>query len=438
MSAPPRRNLAQRLARLAANLVYRDIDLQRTPGIDLDGPILAVANHFGGLADAVLIIDALPRMPRIVARDVIWQVPVVGRLPATIGMIPVHRSADGGRASNDDMFRSAYEALGGDELVLIFPEGVTQDVPHMAQVRSGAARIALGARASGVAGLRILPIGIHYEDKAGFRTRALVQLGEPIDLDAWAADRGEVAGADDRTAVAALTQVIDTALRRAAPDFPDWASAQCLQAAAEVLLTDVAPQPPAAVQYGDLEVLAGRLNRAPQAAREPLVEVAGRYRQQVRQARTSDLRVAEAAGLVRAPVGGRSRWVFDLVVAVLLLPYALIGALVAALPLLAVIVASRWRTAPAVRATLVPGVALLTFLLEWGVFSWQSLRDGGWDTGTVAVLLFPFFVGSLFVVAERATVLRTRWRSRRSPAGERQAALAALRAELAERGWAAL
>jgi 1-acyl-sn-glycerol-3-phosphate acyltransferase len=438
MTGQTRRNLAQRLARLAANLVYRDIDLQRSPGIDLDGPILAVANHFGGLADAVLIIDALPRMPRIVARDVIWQVPVVGRLPATIGMIPVHRSADGGRASNDDMFRSAYEALGQDELVLIFPEGVTQDVPHMAQVRTGAARIALGARAAGVQGLRILPIGIHYEDKAGFRTRALVQLGRPIDLDTWAAGQGAVAGADDRAAVADLTATVDAALRHAAPDFADWPTAHALHAAAEVVLTDVRPVPAAAVQYGDLEVLAGRLNRCAEPARGSLVEVAARYRQAVRTARTSDLRVAEAAAMSPPAGGDRARWLLDLVVAVLLLPYALLGVLVAALPLLAVIIASRLRIAPAVRATLVPGVALLTFLVEWGVFAWQSLRVGGWDTGLAAVLLFPFLVGSLFVVAERAHLLRMRWRSRRSPRGQQQIDLGAMRSEVAERSWAAL
>ncbi len=43
---------------------------------EIGGPVAAVSNHFGGLADAVLLVDASPRLPRIVARDVIWKVPI--------------------------------------------------------------------------------------------------------------------------------------------------------------------------------------------------------------------------------------------------------------------------------------------------------------------------------------------------------------------------
>ena len=175
----------RRLARMTANLVYRDIDVHVASGPAAGRPILAVANHFGGLADGVLLVDSSPRMPRVVARDVIWKVSLIGRLATAAGMIPVHRAADGGaRATNDQMFAAAYDSLREGEVILIFPEGVTQDVPHMAEGKTGAARIAHGARESGVEGICIQPVGVHYENKAGFRSRALVTLGPLIDLDA--------------------------------------------------------------------------------------------------------------------------------------------------------------------------------------------------------------------------------------------------------------
>ena len=76
-----------------ARLVYRDIDVRRPESAIAEGPVLAVANHFGGLSDGVLLIDASPRMPRVIARDLIWKVPVAGQLATAIGMIPVHRAA---------------------------------------------------------------------------------------------------------------------------------------------------------------------------------------------------------------------------------------------------------------------------------------------------------------------------------------------------------
>lgn len=436
MPVAQRRGVAQRLVRLMANLVYREIDISRWEAALAEGPVLAVANHFGGLSDGVLLIDSAPRMPRVVARDVIWKVPVVGRLASAIGMIPVHRAADGARASNDEMFASAYRALGEGAMVLIFPEGVTQDVPYMAEVRTGAARIALGARASGVAGIRILPLGVHYEDKAGFRTRALVNPGAVIDLDAWAAARpgGVRGGADDRAAVLELTTHIDRALRRAAPDFPDWETVDALHQAAEVVLEDVDPQPVAQMRYGDVELLAARLNRLPEPQRGSLVTAGTEYRAALRAAGTSD-RAIVAAG---APVPASRRWARDLVLPLFLLPFAVIGLLVAAVPLLLVTAVSKLRVAPAVRATAVPAVALLAFLGEVLLLVWWFASAGGAEAGMAVLLLFPFFVGSLFLAAELVVLVRRRWRSRRRPSPEQLPALQHLRSEVADRAWEAL
>ena len=395
------------------------------------------SNHFGGLSDGVLLIDASPRMPRVIARDLIWKVPVVGQLANAVGMIPVHRAADGAGTSNDQAFASAYEALRHDDVVLIFPEGVTQDVPYMAEVHTGAARIALGARHSGVDGIRVLPIGLHYENKAGFRSRALVNVGEPIDVDAWADARdGDVAdGADDRGAVTDLTALIDARLRSAAPDFPDWPTADALETAAEVLLNDVDPAPAGGLQYGDRALLADRLNRLPEpAAQATLVAAGSAYEAAVARARTSDRKIVTTS----SPAPRSWRWLGNALLVLLLLPYALMGLLVAALPLLVVFIVSRLPIAPAVRATVVPAVALLVFLAEWALFSWQSLRDGGSEFGLAAVVLFPFLVAAMFYVLERIALLWRRWRHGRRPSPAALADLQSLRTQVSEKAWAAL
>lgn len=107
MGSKTKGELTRRVIRSVADLVYRDIDINATDSSVLDsGPIIAVSNHFGGLADGVLPVDALPSMPRVVTRDLIWKVPVVGPLATVLGGIPVHRSVDTGKSRNDEMFRS--------------------------------------------------------------------------------------------------------------------------------------------------------------------------------------------------------------------------------------------------------------------------------------------------------------------------------------------
>lgn len=432
-----RGRIPRRLVRALANLVYRDIDVRQPASGFPHGPTLAVANHFGGLSDGVLLVDSAPRMPRIIARDLIWKVPIVGQLASAMGMIPVHRAVDGGSATNDEAFASAYQALGHGDLVLIFPEGVTQDVPYMAQVRTGAARIALGARNSGVEGISIVPIGLHYENKAGFRSRALVNVGEAIDLDAWAMSRadGVAHGADDRDAVLALTELIDSRLRQVAPNFPDWATAHALETAAEVVLNDVDPRPAGEDEYGDVSVVADRLNRAAEPVRQQLVEASAQYRSELQHLRTSDRVVVTRGQRLRVPLWRRLGHALLLLV---LLPYALIGLLLVALPLLVVWIVSRLPIAPAERATFVPAVALLAFLAEWGWFSWQSLRSDGWELGFLAVLVFPFFVAVMFYVFERLALLWRRLRRSRRPRARDLPGLVAARAQVSDLAWEVL
>ncbi|MDH3958223.1 MAG: 1-acyl-sn-glycerol-3-phosphate acyltransferase [Actinomycetota bacterium] len=426
----------RRMARGAANLVYREIDVRLPVEPVPDGPVMAVSNHFGGLSDGVLLVDASPRMPRVVARDVIWKVPIAGRLATAAGMIPVHKAADGGsRASNDEMFASAYSALGDGDLVLIFPEGVTQDVPHMAEVRTGAARIVLGARASGVEGISIVPVGLHYENKAGFRSRALVNIGEAISLDQWVASRGEVVdGADDREAVRELTELVNVELRHVAPDYPDWDQAHALETVSGVLLTDVDASEKPPMRYGDQALLASRLNRVAGPDREQLVDLGGTYRSRIEAAQTSDHAIATAA----APQPRSWGWVRDVLLVLLMAPFALFGLFAAAIPLLLVLIASKLRIAPAVRATIVPGLAVLLFGVEWVLVAIAVGRDLGGEAAVAAVALFPFFVGALFLEVEKVNLLWNQWRRRRRPSPDELPELQALRSELGEKAWAEL
>ena len=151
-----RERVLKNIANLAVRLVYRSVEVRQQPGETSAGPQLTVSNHFGGFADALVQAYALDRVPRFIARDVIWRIPIAKQIMESVRAIPTHKPEDKGPAGNDQMFGSTYDALGERDLIMIFPEGITVEDPSIARVKTGAARIALGARESGVDGIQII------------------------------------------------------------------------------------------------------------------------------------------------------------------------------------------------------------------------------------------------------------------------------------------
>ncbi len=408
----------RRVAEATARLTYRDIQVVASRRSS-DGPVLLVSNHFGGVADAVLLVYLSPRVPRIVARDVIWSVPVAGALMRSIRAIPVHKSDDPGpgRSTNDAMFSSCYEALAEGSLVLIFPEGVTQDDPNLAPVKTGAARIALGARAAGTTGITIQPVGIHYEDKAAFRSRVVVAFSEPIALDVVVAEAASAApvDADNRAAVDALNDRVAAGMREAAPDYRDWDEAREMQLAASVALRQAAPDQ--AVKEVDLalrEQLAVRLARREGPQREAVAVASRRYRATLDGLRMSDYQLSGSVSTARI----LGQLALDGLVTLLLLPYALLGLALGIIPYLLTQATRLIPAAPAVRATVMPLVALVVYLLEWIGLAVAVGASWGWGLGALVALLTPAFVGATVLVAERLVLL---WRTARQWVGSRRA-----------------
>jgi 1-acyl-sn-glycerol-3-phosphate acyltransferase len=392
-----------RLVKLISAVTWRGVESDDT-GATVEGPVLLVANHFGGAADAVVLMDVLPRRPRILADDKIWTIPVARQMMQWLGAIPVHRGRGHEGSDNTDMFAECHRALREGEMLLIFPEGITRDEPSIGQVRSGAARIALGAREAGVRGLRIVPVGLHYDDKAAFRSSVYVRQGGVIDLDAEvdavlasgapSGDAAPTAAAPDsqHEHVERLTELIEDRLREAAPDFADWQQARALQLCAEAFLRNL--EPTSAVPAGLRNRLAAWLGRRADAA--SLVELGEGYRRALSHAGLSDTWAAE---------GGRrlnlhSLWV--LLGWLLMLPYALLGVVMCGVPILLTWLVSKLRLAPAVVASILPLAGALLFglaALVWMVLGYRVDRLTGLTAAPVA---FAVSFTALMLVSERA------------------------------------
>jgi hypothetical protein len=112
--------------------------------------------------------------------------------------------------------------------VCVFPEGGVNRGPHLGALRTGLARMALDARdTAGVRGLQIVPVGITYESPLEYRSRVLIEVGAPLELDHWTPDEG-------RRPESQLTTHIGTLMRALTRNAPDQVAAQALGAVVAV------------------------------------------------------------------------------------------------------------------------------------------------------------------------------------------------------------
>ncbi|HEY4304111.1 MAG TPA: lysophospholipid acyltransferase family protein [Gemmatimonadaceae bacterium] len=215
--------LLRALAGIALRWYYSDIEIAGGERIPRRGPLLLVVNHPNALVDALLVGWLMPRRVLITAKATIFANPVGAVLLRWLGVLPLRRASDeattpnahtSSAARNAETFRAVQAALAKGRCILIFPEGKTPDEPALAPLKSGAARMTLHARESGVRGIAILPIGLVFERKERPRSRVFIEVGEPILLDTWHAD-------DSRSATDALTADIEVRLRALTLSYPD-------------------------------------------------------------------------------------------------------------------------------------------------------------------------------------------------------------------------
>lgn len=201
----------------AAQIYYRfTVAGERVPAT---GPVLLVANHPNALLDPVLVSAAARRPVRFLAKAPLFTDRKVGWIVRASGAIPVYRRIDNPEAmdGNVDTFRAAHAALAQGAVIGIFPEGLSHSEPGITPLKTGAARIALGALARHPEPFPIVPVGLVFRRKDVFRSEALAVIGRPVD---WSDFAGRTPR--DREAVRDLTGRIDGAMRQVTINLERW------------------------------------------------------------------------------------------------------------------------------------------------------------------------------------------------------------------------
>ncbi|MES2468181.1 MAG: 1-acyl-sn-glycerol-3-phosphate acyltransferase [Verrucomicrobiota bacterium] len=161
---------------LAARIYFGRIAVRYPERLPKDGPCLYVALHRNGAVDGFVYRQAVPRAVFLISSQLRR-----GFLARCFfcGIAVTRRGDAGDRSENAAALRECVQLLEDGGGLVVFPEGTSSLGPRHLPFRNGAASIALEALGRQVP-LRIVPLGIHYEQAWAFRSRVEVVVGEPI------------------------------------------------------------------------------------------------------------------------------------------------------------------------------------------------------------------------------------------------------------------
>lgn len=389
------------LLRLSVRAFFRRIEVVGLEHVPETGAVVFFGNHPNSLLDPALISCFCRRVVRFVAKDVLFRSPLLRPVLHAMGAVPVQRRADHGDGplANELAFERLFAALGAGETIGIFPEGLSHDASQLARFKTGAARIALGARARhpGLA-VRLVPCGLTYITPQRFRSSVLVQFGpalEPAELE------DEAFRTDARAAALELTARMEARLRALTVNAEDWETLRVLDGVRRLY------QPPRIRLDERIELARRFATHYPTLRHEPEVRrLYARVVEYLDRLATLGLSDRDLAREMR-PGEGLVRLLRHLVLVLVWLPAALAGAPVH-LPVGLLLGITGEQLAPrkdVIGTTKFVAGFLLLALSYVGLPTLIGMRFG-WRPAVAALALLPLSGYATLRVLERAVALR--------------------------------
>ena len=199
---------------LAVRAYFRSIRIKGLENVPTTGPIVFVANHSSAFMDPIILAVHLKRRLFFLTRGESFNSKIVSFIYGRLNMIPIYRPeiTPGLAHKNQQVFQKCFDHLKKGKTILIFPEGVSETERKLRKVKTGTARIVLGAEAQNEFKLnvRILPIGINYSNPHRFRSDVFVNFGKPISIKEYRASYND----NEKASVLRLTEKIKTELEK--------------------------------------------------------------------------------------------------------------------------------------------------------------------------------------------------------------------------------
>lgn len=163
---------------------YKKVEVYQAQQLDQQYPIILCANHSNALADAVLLQYCSTRLIHPVARSGLFNNLFIRPILSIWQAIPVYRRQDSadGQVDNHAMFKSVYDVLHQNQVIMIFPEGQSHSDTQIRPIKTGVARIILGYRLKYGQAPVVIPVGLNFSQTFRLRSNVFINFGNAIDI----------------------------------------------------------------------------------------------------------------------------------------------------------------------------------------------------------------------------------------------------------------
>ena len=151
-----------------------------------EGPVIFISNHQNGLMDPMMVSGLLKQQLHWLTRaDVFWN-PLVRKYLLKCHGLPIYRQKDrlkDLRERNDVIWDCCIERLNIGAVLSLFPEGNHNPQKTIRGIKNGLGDL-MGRAVSkyeSLKSIKIIPLGLDYEDYPDYRRRFCLRMGKPIE-----------------------------------------------------------------------------------------------------------------------------------------------------------------------------------------------------------------------------------------------------------------
>ncbi len=192
----------------ALKVYFKNIHVRNVELLPKDKPLIIVPNHPSAFMDPLIVASLIKPHLHFLAKGGSFKNPIARWIFGRLNMIPIFRPHESPKQmhKNKEVFQKAFNLLRENGSIIIFPEGISITERKLRKLKTGAARIALGAEADNNYNLdvKIIPVGINYSNPHRFQSEVFINFSKPIEVSEYLEEYRN----DERAAVESLTEEI--------------------------------------------------------------------------------------------------------------------------------------------------------------------------------------------------------------------------------------